>query len=104
MKNGRKNPIRKQGKKTPFSPSLPGPLLSKPPIVGPPITGPSFAGQPLAGQSEDFALATADILLERAAGHHRAGQLAEAETLYWQVLQSSPEHPVALHLLGVIAC
>jgi len=35
--------------------------------------------------------------------HHKAGQLAQAETLYRQILQQQPNHPDALHLLGVIA-
>lgn len=35
--------------------------------------------------------------------HHQAGRLPEAETLYRQILQVQPDHPDALHLLGVIA-
>lgn len=35
--------------------------------------------------------------------HHQAGRLQEAEALYRQVLLVQPEHPDALHLLGVIA-
>jgi predicted O-linked N-acetylglucosamine transferase (SPINDLY family) len=35
--------------------------------------------------------------------HHRAGRLDEAEALYRQVLQVQPNHPDALHFLGVIA-
>ncbi|WP_391347377.1 tetratricopeptide repeat protein [Azospirillum sp. A23] len=35
--------------------------------------------------------------------HHRAGRTAEAERLYRDVLDASPGHPDALHLLGVIA-
>ena len=35
--------------------------------------------------------------------HHQAGRLREAEALYRQILQAQPEHPDALHLLGVIA-
>jgi predicted O-linked N-acetylglucosamine transferase (SPINDLY family) len=35
--------------------------------------------------------------------HHQAGRLAEAETLYRQVLAQRPDHVDALHLLGVLA-
>lgn len=35
--------------------------------------------------------------------HHKAGRLSEAESIYQQILQSNPNHPVAQHLLGVIA-
>jgi protein O-GlcNAc transferase len=35
--------------------------------------------------------------------HHRAGRLAEAETLYRQILAAQPKHAEALHFLGVIA-
>ena len=35
--------------------------------------------------------------------HHNAGRLPEAENIYQQILQSEPNHPTALHLLGVIA-
>jgi tetratricopeptide (TPR) repeat protein len=35
--------------------------------------------------------------------HHKAGRLSEAENVYQQILQTSPDQPVALHLLGVIA-
>jgi protein O-GlcNAc transferase len=41
--------------------------------------------------------------LESGVQHHSAGRLAEAESLYYQVLKSIPDQPVALHLLGVIA-
>ncbi len=41
--------------------------------------------------------------LDRALDHHQAGRLEEAETLYREVLAREPEHPDALHLLGVIA-
>ena len=40
---------------------------------------------------------------ERALAHHQAGRLAEAEAAYREVLAAEPEHPQALHLLGVIA-
>jgi predicted O-linked N-acetylglucosamine transferase (SPINDLY family)/glycosyltransferase involved in cell wall biosynthesis len=42
-------------------------------------------------------------VLQKAIAHHQAGQLPEAEALYREILQSSPEHPSALHLLGLIA-
>jgi predicted O-linked N-acetylglucosamine transferase (SPINDLY family) len=35
--------------------------------------------------------------------HHQAGRLQEAEAIYRQILQIQPDHPDALHLLGVIA-
>jgi len=41
-------------------------------------------------------------LLQRAADHHRAGRLAEAQAAYRQVLAAEPNHADALHLLGVI--
>jgi predicted O-linked N-acetylglucosamine transferase (SPINDLY family) len=41
--------------------------------------------------------------LQIAVQHHQAGRLAEAEALYRQILVARPNHPDALHLLGVIA-
>jgi len=41
--------------------------------------------------------------LEIALQHHGAGNLGEAEGIYRQILDVNPDHPVALHLLGVIA-
>ncbi len=35
--------------------------------------------------------------------HHAAGRLNEAESLYHEILQVDPRHPIALQLLGVIA-
>ena len=35
--------------------------------------------------------------------HHQAGQLADAEKIYRQILQHEPSHPHALHRLGIIA-
>lgn len=37
-----------------------------------------------------------------ALSHHRAGELAQAETLYQLVLKANPMHADALHMLGVI--
>jgi tetratricopeptide (TPR) repeat protein len=41
--------------------------------------------------------------LQTAVAHHQAGRLREAEGLYRQILTQQPNHPDALHLLGVIA-
>jgi protein O-GlcNAc transferase len=41
--------------------------------------------------------------LDLAVEHHTAGRLPEAESLYQQILQTDPNQPVALHLLGLIA-
>lgn len=46
---------------------------------------------------------TIDDALALAVGHHQAGELAEAESIYRQILQAMPQHPDALHLLGVVA-
>jgi protein O-GlcNAc transferase len=35
--------------------------------------------------------------------HHRAGRLKDAEDVYQQILQENPQHPRALHLVGLIA-
>jgi predicted O-linked N-acetylglucosamine transferase (SPINDLY family) len=37
-----------------------------------------------------------------ALSHHRAGELAQAESLYQQVLKTNPKHADALHMLGVV--
>ncbi len=47
--------------------------------------------------------AAIDRLLNQAFAQHAAGRLAEAEALCRQILGASPNHAVALHLLGVIA-
>ena len=41
--------------------------------------------------------------LAQAMQHHEAGRLHEAEVLYRGILQEAPQHPHALHLLGVLA-
>jgi len=40
--------------------------------------------------------------LDDAIGHHQAGRLQRAEQLYNAILKSSPTHPDALHLLGLV--
>jgi len=42
-------------------------------------------------------------LLQQALAQHTAGNLPQAEALYRQILGQRPNHPDALHLLGVIA-
>ena len=44
-----------------------------------------------------------DLAIRAAIDHHRAGRLGEAELLYRQVLQQSPDHADAIQYLGVIA-
>ncbi len=45
----------------------------------------------------------AQQVLQSAMAQHQAGNLQQAETLYKQVLQTAPNQPDALHLLGLIA-
>ncbi len=46
---------------------------------------------------------TAQQALDLALQYHNTGRLGEAENIYTQVLKVEPNHPIALHLLGVIA-
>ncbi|MBI3222259.1 MAG: tetratricopeptide repeat protein, partial [Nitrosomonadales bacterium] len=57
------------------------------------------------GQSASPAPATGEIAhaLQTAVGHQQAGRLPQAEAIYRQILQAAPNHPDALHLLGLIA-
>src|SRR3569833_1434073 len=48
-------------------------------------------------------MATVQELLNLAVRHHQAGELAQAEQIYRQVLQSDPRQVDAWHLLGVVA-
>ena len=41
-------------------------------------------------------------LLEIAIEHHQGGRLADAETVYRQLLAANPSHADALHLLGFL--
>jgi len=41
--------------------------------------------------------------LQEAIAHHQAGRLVQAEMLYQQILQKEPDHPEALHFLGMVA-
>ena len=46
---------------------------------------------------------TTQQTFELALQHHQAGRLADAETLYRQILAVQPNHAEALHYLGVLA-
>jgi predicted O-linked N-acetylglucosamine transferase (SPINDLY family) len=41
--------------------------------------------------------------LESGVSHHKAGRLAEAETIYRQILAQQPNHAEAMHLLGALS-
>ena len=43
------------------------------------------------------------IIFERALALHQEGHLEQAETLYRQILAKQPNHPRALHYLGILA-
>lgn len=44
-----------------------------------------------------------DILFQQALSAHRQGRFDEAEHIYRQILETAPEHPDVLNLLGLIA-
>jgi predicted O-linked N-acetylglucosamine transferase (SPINDLY family) len=44
-----------------------------------------------------------DQAMQIAVQHHQAGRLQQAEQLYRQILAQQPEHPLAIHNLGLIA-
>ena len=46
---------------------------------------------------------TAGEILAQAKAYHNGGNLAQAESLYHQILQADPQHADAQHLLGLIA-
>ncbi|WP_295990178.1 tetratricopeptide repeat-containing glycosyltransferase family protein [Rugamonas sp.] len=54
---------------------------------------------PAAGGSPSTAQAT----MERAVALHQRGELAQAAALYLEVIDAEPDHPHALHMLGVYA-
>ena len=41
--------------------------------------------------------------LDLAVQHHNAGRFPQAKQIYQQILKAQPNHPAALHLLGVVA-
>src|SRR2546423_10988198 len=46
---------------------------------------------------------TIDQAVDLAIQQHQAGRFNDAEAIYRRVLTAVPEHPVALHYLGVLA-
>jgi len=46
---------------------------------------------------------TANQCVQTGLAHHQAGQLTQASSAYQQALKTNPNHPDALHLLGMIA-
>ncbi len=48
-------------------------------------------------------MATVREVMEQGLARHKAGDFAEAERLYRQVLRDYPTHPDALHLVGMVA-
>jgi len=55
------------------------------------------------GEFGNSSMTTTADALQLGYEHHRNGRLEEAERLYRQVLNTEPENPHALHLLGVVA-
>lgn len=58
---------------------------------------------PLANSSTEQLTPNLQDLIDLALQHHSAGRFPEAESIYKQILKAHPDHPDALHLLGVIA-
>jgi len=46
---------------------------------------------------------TVQDAFELALQHHKSGRLAEAEKLYWNILEAQPDYAEALHMLGLVA-
>ena len=46
---------------------------------------------------------TADQFVQAGLSHHQAGRLEQANSAYQQALSLNPNHPDALHLLGMLA-
>ena len=44
-----------------------------------------------------------DLLFQQALGFHEQGRLNEAENIYRQILETAPNNPDILNLLGLIA-
>ncbi len=57
---------------------------------------------PISPHTITFVPPSAEQLLQQAIAHHEQAQLPQAEYLYHQILAQQPNHPGALHLLGVL--
>ena len=53
--------------------------------------------------AEHYQTLTTQRAIDLAAQHHKEGRLSQAETAYQRILESDPNQPIALHLLGVVA-
>ncbi|MFT3757941.1 sulfotransferase [Thauera sp.] len=79
---------------------MPRPLEAPRPRRAPALSAGTPDAAP-AGQGGQ--MLTPEQAMQRAAQLQTAGRLPEAEQLLRQILQGQPEHPHALHLLGVVA-
>jgi len=61
-----------------------------------------FNTLPLSMSEQQQPLTIQDTI-DLAVRHHKEGRLAEAETIYQQILHKNPNEPVSLHNLGLIA-
>lgn len=60
------------------------------------------AASPIPISADNENSLTLPQIIQLAIQHHHAGRLRRAEAIYQQVLQIQPNHPDALHLLGLI--
>jgi len=78
----------------------PSPVAPEPPPPAETGTPLRSAGAPPEPTAVELNLPAA---LKRAVGFHQAGKLDPAEAIYRKILEAVPDHPDALHLLGVAA-
>ena len=57
----------------------------------------------LAPTEQSTATLSLEAAMELAHSHHAAGRLENAERVYRNILQACPDHPFALHFLGIMA-
>ena len=66
------------------------------------MTSPFATGGPQGPQGPTVQ-PTIEQLLAEGRRHHQGGNLPAAQHFYQQVLMRQPDHPEALHMLGVVA-